>query len=438
MQVSIQHGEGLARSMTVELPSEEIIQEVEKRLKKLTRTVRMNGFRQGKVPYKLVYERYGLQMQNEVFNEYIESSINVIIDKEQLRLVNSPIVDKNVTQSDNKIQFSYTANFEVFPDIALASLESYTVRIPIATVTDEDVEEMLKSFCEQKRTWKVVERPACLGDKLITSMQIIGEDKLIKEVEKIPVELGAGTAIKELESGLIGTKAGETKAIELPLVSNQIENNPAMTLCNVTIHEVAEPIIPVLDYEFITAFGIASGDVQDLRKDVRKNMESSLAEYVRNNIKWQVMNVLIKAHQLLLPKTLVDLEIETLKADLAKDKQSNIPATWIEEQAKHRVALQLIIGEIIRQNAISLDVARVQNTIQTIANSYEDPESVFEYYRNPEKLQAIQNLVLEDQTVDWILTKVQVQEEASSFQKVTKSNLMTMQNKGVFSPDAHP
>lgn len=180
-------------------------------------------------------------------------------------------------------------------------------------------------------------------------------------------------------------------------------------------------------------FGVANGDIQTLHSDVLKNMELSLAEYTRNNIKWQVMNILIDAHRISLPQSLVTQEQESLKNDMAKDGQRDIPATWIEEQAQHRVALRLIIGEIIHQHSITLDVARVQNTIQTIAASYEDPESVFMYYRDPAKLKSIENLVLEDQAVDWVLSQVQVKNEPSSFKDVTKPDVTTKLGKKTFS-----
>lgn len=428
----MQHGEGLARRITMELPSEEINQEVEQRLKKLARTVRMNGFRPGKVPYKIVHERYASQIQNEVFNEQIENTIHAIIEQEQLHLVNAPTIDKNINQSEGQIHYHFTAEFEVFPDITLASLESYTIYRPLAEVTDKDVEDMLNSFREQKQTWSVVKRHARLGDKVTISMQFFGADKLVKQIEKVSVTLGDGLSLQELESALIGVMTGETKAIQLPLLNNKENIYNIMTLCNVTIQEIAEPVLPEINEEFVRSYGIESGDVNYLRKDIRKNMESSLVEYVRNNIKWQIMNVLIKAHSIPLPKVLIEWEKEILKADVTKEGQHNIPATWLEEQAKNRVALRLIIGEIMRKHSIVLDAARVQNTIQTIAISYEDPESVFKYYRDPEKLKAIEHLVLEDQTVDWILTQVQIKNEPSTFQKITKFNLNNIEGKGIF------
>lgn len=428
----MQHGEGLARRITMELPSEEINQEVEQRLKKLARTIHINGFRPGKVPYKLVHGRYAAQVQNEVFNEQIENAIHAIIDQEQLHLVSPPKIDKDISQSEGQFHYKFTAAFEVFPDITLAPLESYTIFRPLAEVTDTDVEVMLNSFRKQKQTWSVVKRCARLGDKVIISMQFVGVDKLVKQIEKVAVTLGDGIALQELESALIGVMTGETKDMQLPLLNNKENIDNITTLCNVTIHEIAEPVLPEINEEFVRAYGIKSGDINDLRKDIRKNMESSLVEYIRNNIKWQIMNVLLKAHPIPLPKVLIEWEKEILKADVAKDGQHNIPATWFEEQAKNRVALRLIIGEIMREHSIVLDAARVQNTIQTIAISYEDPESVFKYYRDPEKLKAIEDLVLEDQTVDWILTQVQVKNEPSTFQKITKFNLNNIEGKGIF------
>lgn len=438
MQISMQHGEGLERSIHVELPAEDINQEIEKRLKDLARTARMNGFRPGKVPYKLIHARYASKIQNEVFEEQIAASINAIVEQQQLRPINMPTVDKEIVKENGQEHYRYTASFEALPEIVLAPLNGYTVHIPIAEITDADVEAMLHSFRKRHQTWKVVNhRSAQLGDRVITSMKLAGSsDKLLKEAEHIPVELGANVAVKELESALMGATVGETKLVELPSTSSS--NSETTTIqkmmpCEVTIHEIAEPILPELNDQFAQDFGVANGDIQTLHSDVLKNMELSLAEYTRNNIKWQVMNILIDAHRISLPQSLVIQEQESLKNDMAKDGQRDIPATWIEEQAQHRVALRLIIGEIIHQHSITLDVARVQNTIQTIAASYEDPESVFMYYRDPAKLKSIENLVLEDQAVDWVLSQVQVKNEPSSFKDVTKPDVTTKLGKKTFS-----
>jgi trigger factor len=432
MQLSIQQGEGLIRYITAELSSEDIEPEVEKRLKNLTRTAHLKGFRPGKVPYKIIHERYATQVHNEIFNEQIENIVNNVIEEQKWRLVATPVVNKETKQNDGKTIYSFVAVCEIFPNITLNSLDSYTVTRYTAQITDADVEEMIENFRYQRRTWTVVDRPAQLGDKVLISMHIgEGADKLLKQIEKVPIILGNGTVLKELEIALIGTTIGETKTAQLPLTDKE-NANQTMTVCNMTIHEIAEPVLPEYNANFIKSFDIPSGDINDLRRDVRKNMEASLIGYIRNNIKWQLMNVLLKAHQITLPNILIEFEKESLKADVNKDKQrNNIPDTWIEQQAKRKVALRLIIGEIMRQHSITLDAGRVQTTIQTIASGYEDPETIFKYYRDPENLKAIQNLVLEDQTMDWILTQVQVKEELSTFQKITQLSMDNIESSGI-------
>lgn len=428
MQVSIQHGEGLERHIQVELPSEEISQELEKRLKDLGRTIKMNGFRPGKVPYKLLHAHYASRIQKEIFDEKIIDSINDIVIQYQLRPISTPIIEKSIVQENGQIHFRYTANFEVLPEITLAPLNNYTVHRPIAELTNADVEEMLISFRKRERIWKTVQRPAQLGDRVITSMKLAGSDKLLKEAEHVPVELGANVAVKELEAALIGATAGETKLVDLPSTDNtqsKVTTIRKMMPCHVTIHEVAEPTLPELDTQFAKEFGIASGDIQLLFSNVSKNMQLSLAEYIRNDIKWQVMNILLEAHPISLPVSLIEPEKEALRKEMVKDGQHDLSAKWIEEQAKNRIALRLIIGEIISQHSITLDAARVQSTLQTIAASYEDPESVFLNYRDPEKLKSIENLVLEDQAVDWVLSQVQIQDVPSSFKDITKSKAIT-------------
>jgi trigger factor len=432
MQVSVEKGEGLEHRMTVELPAEEINKEVEKRLKDIARKARMDGFRPGKVPLKVLRTRYGLHLQQEVFGEMIQSSLSRAVADAKLRPAGPPRVEPVLDQAQDAARFAYTAVFEVLPEIELAPLSGYTVQTLVASVEEADMDEMIERLRKQRQTWNEVQRPARDGDRLIVSFvgKVDGEAFVGGSADDRPLVLGSGAMIGGFEAGLVGASAGESRVLDLTFPDDYrveaLAGKPATF--EVEIKSVSEAVVPEVDAEFAKSFGVDDGDLERFRADIRKNMERELSQRVRAATKSQVMDVLLEAHPLDLPQALVDEEVETLRKQTRQNMggsagNRDLPASLFDEQARRRVALGLIIAEVVKGNGLKVDPQRVQSTIEDIAASYEDPREVVSVYSsNREQRSALEGVVLEEQVVDWVLSQVQVVEEQSSFKAVTEGH----------------
>jgi len=426
MQVSVQSGEGLERRMTVELPTEEIHLEVEKRLKELARKARVDGFRPGKVPVRVVRTRYASQIQREVFGEQVQSSLSGAIAQEGLRLASVPKVESNIEQGQDQARFAYTAVFEVLPEIALAALDGYTVQRPVAEVTDADVDAMLEQLRRQRQTWRAVERSAQLGDQVLVSFTgtLDGEPFQNGEAKDLPLVLGSHAMMDGFENALVGVSAGETRILDLQFPADYkvaaLAGRPVRF--EVILGEVTEAVLPEVDAEFAKSFGVASGEVDALRSGVRQDMVRKLAQRVQDKIRQQALDALLDAHKFQVPKALLEEEIIALRERTRQGFQGSelpqLPDQLFEEPARRRAALGLIIGEIVRTKGIKLDEARIQQTIRELAASYEDPHGVVRYYNEPEQRAFVEDLVLQSQVIDWILEQAQAEDVPGTFKEL--------------------
>jgi len=321
MQVSVESGEGLERRMTVGLPPEQVEAEVDKRLREFARSARLPGFRPGKVPVKILRQRYGAQVRREVFGELIQSSYGEALAQEALRPAGAPQIEPDIDASEQR--YAYTAVFEVLPQFELAPLGGKTLKRPVAEVLDSDLEAMLMRLREQRKTWSPVERPAQAGDQLTISFRgtIDGEAFEGGSGEGTKLEIGSGRMIPGFEAGLEGAKAGDERTLDLRFPdqyhAEHLKGKPVVF--EVRVSEVAGPVLPELDAEFAKAFGVEDGDLGRFRADVRQNMERELKQRIEAKIKNQAMDLLLEANQIDLPDVLVRQEIETLK-DQARQK----------------------------------------------------------------------------------------------------------------------
>ena len=428
MQVAVESGEGLERRMRVSLSAERFDQEVEKRLKQIARTARLPGFRPGKVPLNLLRRRYAGQVQGEVFGELVESTFAEAVTQESLRPAGRPKIDPEIN-ADEKT-YAYTATFEVLPQIELAALDAITVERPAAQVTDDDLDEMIERLRRQRRTWTPTDRPCQPGDQVRVSFvgTVDGEPFDGGEGKSVPVEIGSGMMIEGFEDGLIGCVTGDERTLDLAFPADyrvkSLAGKPASF--RLTVESVAEPVLPPVDEALARAFGVEDGDIDHFRRDVRKNMERELKQRVHSRIKHQVMEALIEANQIDLPKALVQQEIASLKqqtrAGVSASGNFELPDSLFEPQARRRVALGLIIAEIVKRHGISADPDRVRETVEDMASTYEDPKEVIDFYMgNREQRASVESLVLEDQVVDWVLQQAKVEEKPYSFKELTES-----------------
>ena len=430
MQVSVESGEGLERRMTVELPSQKIDSEVEKRLKNISRKMKMDGFRPGKVPFNIVRQQYAGQVYQEVFGELVESTYGEAVQQESLSPAGTPRIEPVKEQKDGTM--AYVAVFEVMPEVELKPLEG-TVKKPVAEVTDEDQEQMIDTLRKQRQTWGAVDRAAEDGDQLLINFKGTVDGEVFEggEAKDIPLLLGSNSMIEGFETGLLGAAKDESRTLELKFPEDYSSEDLAGkdVIFDVEVSEVSEGVLPEVDDEFARLFGVTDGGAEKLRKDIRDNMERELKQRIKASIKNQAMDLLFATNAIDVPVALVDQEIESLMKQATARMQSmapegfKLPKELFEEQANRRVVLGLVIAQIVEDNKIETNSDRVRTTVEGIAAGYEKPEEVVEhYYGNQQELAAIENVVLEDQVVDWVLEQVTIEDDASSFSELTKDD----------------
>jgi trigger factor len=427
MQVSVETGEGLERRMTIDLPFEQVAVEVEKRLQKLARSARLPGFRPGKVPMKVLRQRYGDAIHQEVFGELVESSFTNALAQESLRPAGMPRIEPAIDPVAQR--FGYTAIFEVLPQLEVASLAGRVVKSPVAEITEDDLDAMIERLRRQRATWKPAERAAATGDRLTVAFTgtMDGEPFEGGSASGVKIELGKGRMIPGFEEGLVGASAGEQRSLDLvfpdPYQAEHLAGKPVHF--EVTVEAVEESELPEVDAEFVEAFGVADGDIARFRDDVRKNMEREMKQRLDARRKEAVMEALLAAHDIELPRVLVEEEIRAMNEQMRETLGStelSLPEGIFAEAAKRRVSLGLIIGEIVKQQGFRPDAQRVRAAVEESASTYEYPEAVIEYvYSDPKRLAPIESLVLEGHVVDWVLEQVEVENEVLTFAELSES-----------------
>lgn len=428
MQVNVEAGEGLEKRLKVDLPAERLQQEVDKRLQQLARTVRMDGFRPGKVPLRVVRQRFGARVRDEVAGDLIQATFIEAASQEKLRPAGEPRIEIHDQGAEGG--FAYTATFEVVPEVSVTDPSALAVSRPVAEVNDADVEAMIEKLRNQRITWSTVERPAQEGDtvKIDFTGYVDGEAFEGGSAEDVPLRLGSGAMIEGFESGLVGASAGEARKLEVKFPEDyraeRLKGKDATF--DVTVREVQEPVLPEVDEDFVKAFGVEDGTVESLQAEIRANMERELRQKLRSLTKERVLDALLEHNPVDVPTVMIRDEAGRLKTqaqqEMAQSGQGNaidFPVSMFEPQAKRRVALGLLIGDIIRSQQMKPDEDRVRSTVEDFAASYENPEEVVNYYlTDKEQRGAIENLVLEEQAIDWLLEQAKVEDEAKSFDEV--------------------
>lgn len=427
MQVSVEKTSELSRKMTVSVPEEVVKEKMESRFKSLAREVKLDGFRPGKVPQHVVKKMFKDRVREEIAGDLIQSTYFEALQEQNLRPAGYP----HIHSSDETEGFQYTAEFEVYPEISLQGIEGIEIVRKTATVEEADLDSMIEQIRSQKKTWIVAERAAQAQDRVTISFSGVceGENFTDGKVDDFQVEIGANKMIPGFEDNLIGLSAGDVKTFTVSFPDEygnaKLAGKPAEFEISVT--KVEEASLPEINSEFLKEYGIEDGDLKSFREDVKANMERELAQALRNNLKNSVMDSLYANISVTLPKTLVDQEVEEMIKPYAENaKRQNrklddldLPRDTFEEQARRRVALGLILGEIIQANSIKVDDNKVREAIEDMAKSYERSQDVISWYYSDEKrLNEVRQLVLEDQTVEWIVGQAKVADEKVSFDAI--------------------
>lgn len=425
MQVSVETTSGLERRLTVQIPAERVEREVETRLQSLGKRVKIKGFRPGKVPFKVVKQQYGAQIREEVVGDLLQSTWQEAVLQEKLHPAGGPTIDKFTHQPGQDLE--YTATFEIYPDIPAANTDSLKVERPHAEITATDVDAVVENLREQRSNWEPVSRQAAMGDQLLIDFEgdINGESFSGNRGERTPVELGSGRMVTGFEEQLVGASAGESRDLQVTFPDDYRSQELAGKQAHfkVTVHEVSEKVLPPLDEEFCRSYGVESGDLDELRHNVQENMQREMDEAIRRKLKERVLDSLLVTNPVDVPKALVDDEIERARNDMltrlgVKEgaKAPELPRELFAEQATRRVALGLLIGEVIKRENITLDRARVDKTLEDMTTQYADSETVIQRYRsNPGAMRQIESLVLEDQVVDWLLEHADIRDQPTTF-----------------------
>ncbi|MEE8059168.1 MAG: trigger factor [Pseudomonadales bacterium] len=431
MQVSIQTTSGLERKLTVGVPAERVDNEVNARLQKAAGTVRLDGFRPGKIPMNIMKQRFGAGIRQEVVQEVMSQSFQEAVVKEQLKPAGMPSIEPKSIAAGADLEF--VATFEVFPEVEAKDYSSMVIEKPVAEVSDTDIDNMIETLRKQRATWAVIDQAAAQGNRV--NIDYVGT----KEGEPFDggsangtdLELGSKRMIPGFEDGLVGTKAGETKVLSLsfPEDYHAEELKGAAVEFSVTVNTVSEQILAELGDELFAQFDITEGGVDKFRIDIADNMKRELANATKAKIKKQVMDSLVDIHDdLQLPQSLIKQEITVLKEQMAQqfngsasslDVDSLLPDELFTDRAGRRVRLGLVLNDYISKEGLSPDPEKVKATIEGFAVTYEDPEEVINhYYSNQQKLHEIQSMVLEDTVVEKLLDQATVTEKAYSYDDV--------------------
>ncbi len=429
MQVSVERTEGLERRMVVQVPADRLEGEVQSRLQNLARTVRLDGFRPGKVPFKVVQKRFGAQVRQEVVNDVLQQTYGEALRAKELNPAGAPSVD--VRQGERGGDLEYEAVFEVMPEFEVKGAEGMKLKRPVATVDDAAIDRVLEDLRKQQATYEPVEREAQADDRVIVDFTgtVDGEGFPGSDGEDQPVTIGSNTMPPEFEEALKGLKAGDTKRIEYTFnedfPTTEIAGKTAVF--ETTVKAVEEPRLPELDDALAEAVGIREGGMKALRGLVRGNLDREAERASRERLKEQVVEGLATANELELPRALVDGEIDALRqqmkqrlqSQLGEDSDPDLPADLFEGQARRRVTLGLVMNELVREKGIRLDQDRVKQQMQEIASGYERPQEIMEYYRqNRQLIQSLEVSVLEDQVIDWIIEQADVEDEPTDLQEL--------------------
>jgi trigger factor len=426
MQVSVETTGTLERRMEVSVPRERIEQAVEERLKRVSRTAKLKGFRPGKVPLKVVRQQFGAQVRQEVLSDLVQSTFAEAVTQQKLSPAAGPRIEPLAAGDDEGLR--YRATFEVFPEIALAGVEGIEVTRPAAEVTDADVDAMVLNLREQRPRFETVERECREGDRVTMDFEgrVDGEPFEGGKGDDVAVLLGGGRMFKEFETGIAGMKAGERRTVDVPYPAGYANAALAgkVAVFDVHVKKVEERRLPELDEEFCREYGVLEGGVEQLRREVRDNMERELAENVRARLKQQLLEGLLKANPVDVPQGFVDAQVRELQIDAARrmgaTESSQVPAADnFVDAARRRVSLGLLIGEVIKSRGVKLDRSRVEARLADVASAYPDPDAVVKAYRqNPDAMRQIENVVLEDQAVELLLEQAKVTDRPATFKDV--------------------
>jgi trigger factor len=429
MQTTIENLSALERRLTMAVPTAEIDKQVDERLRRIARTVKMAGFRPGKVPMKLVAQQYGPQVRSEVIGDAVERAFSDALRGQNLRVAGYPRVEPK--QGGDNASLEFTATFEIYPEVALGDLSQATIERPVLEVTDAEVDKTLEVLRKQRVKFEPAERAAQTGDRVTIDFvgRIEGAEFPGGKGEDFAVVLGEGRMLADFEAGVAGMQAGESRKVPVKFPDDYHGTDVAGKTAEfeIAVKKVEAARLPEVDAEFARTLGIADGDLARMRAEVRQNVEREVKKRLGADLKNRAMQALLDTTRPELPRALIDMEIQRLvqgaRADLESRgmKMENMPIDpqIFEEQAKRRVALGLIVGEAVKRNDLGAKPEQVRALVEEQAQSYEQPTEVVRwFYSQPERLAEFEGVVVEDNVVAWVLGQAKVADKPVAFEQL--------------------
>ena len=433
MQVSLETTSALERRLTIGVPAERVENEINARLQRAAQQVRIPGFRPGKVPMKIVRQRFGDGVRQEVLGEVLNQTFAEAVQQQQLKPAGRPSIEPKSLEEGKDLE--YIATFEVFPDIVLGDYGVIEVVKPVAEVTEQDIGKMIDTLRNQQGTWEAVSRPAKSGDEVNIDFAGRKDGEAFEGgiAEGSTLVLGSNRMIPGFEDAIVGMGVGEEKVVPLTFPADYHSEalKGAAVEFTIKLNAVKEQKPAELNDEFFAKFGVKDGGEAAFRKEVAQNMARELKNATKNKIKSQIMDGLLKVHEeLSVPAALVAEEIKVLRGQMVQqfggansdmDFSSILPDDMFREQSQRRVKLGLILNEIIVKESVRPEADEVRSAIEEVASTYEDPKEVIDwYYSNRQQLQGIEAMVAEDKVVEQLLSRAKVSEKAVSYEEVLK------------------
>jgi len=427
MEVSLSDTGGLMRRLEVAVPATEVAKEVQQRLKQLSRTARLKGFRPGKAPLAVITKQFGEQVRAEVVSDLMRSSFVEAVTQEKLRPAGGPRIEPITLGPETDLK--YAAHFEVLPEIKVNPPQDLAIERPAASVTEADVDAMIENMRAQRPLFTEVARPAHDTDRVVFDYQARIGGKLVEDgdLKDVRVVLGTRQAMPELEEGLKGTSAGEQRVIGAVFPQEHPNKRLAGQAAelHLSIKAVEEHSLPAVDAEFFRAYGVEQGGLEEMRLEVRKSMERELAGVIRGRVRVAVLDALYKDNPVDVPRAMVDEQVQQLQVDTARrlgirDARALPPAARFEEPARRRAALGLLISQIVQSEDLKVERGRVQARLDELIEGYPDPDQARRaYLQNQDAMRQIESGALEEQVVDWILARAKVTERPMTFKELT-------------------
>lgn len=421
----------LERRFDITISRENLQNEIDNRLKQIAKTTRLQGFRPGKVPLKIVVQMYGAQVQQDVLNDAVHKEFKETVKEHNLQVVGYPRFEEKLSGDDTATLYTVSATFEIYPVVALGDLSQHSIERPEVRLSEADIDKTLEMICKQRTTYQSIDREAKAGDRVKINYRgtIDGKDFTGGTADDVQLIIGGGKFLKDFENSLIGMKPGNNKSFDVIFPEDYHNKDLAgkTVTFEVTLILLEEPIIPEVDADLAKSLGIDDGDLKKLREGIQKDLEREVSRRVRTKLKEQVMQVLLDSTPLEVPNVLINQEIERLMQDARKDleargmKSKEIPlsADLFKGKAEYRIKLGLILSELVKEHALKATSEQVRSIIEDVAQSYENPEQVVKWhYASPERLQEAESLALEENVVNWALGKIKQINKPATFDEL--------------------